>query len=197
MPITGDQAHTLSLPTPPTTPDELATILSTTFLLVPEARFFGAPLGDFFKALRVQLRPRTAAAEQDLAYMFRPALALIPSFRVNANTVWRRTPPQETPAAEVSRVPNHPSPPQCTSGAPASNPPRPTLPAFVTHGPGPVALPSASPPLPPVTLPLGRRVSRPLWLLFDQQEDSLCNPPPLVARGRLELTRPGWGILTT
>ena len=98
VPITVDQAHTLSLPTPPHTPEELATILSTTFLLVPEARFFGAPLGDFFKALRVQLRPRTASAEQALAYMFRPALALIPSFRVDANTVWMRTPPHETPA---------------------------------------------------------------------------------------------------
>ena len=59
---------------------------------MPDARFFGAPFGTFFKAVRVYLCPRTPLAEYTLAGLFLPALALVSSFRVTNDIVWLSLP---------------------------------------------------------------------------------------------------------
>ena len=163
--ITVEQAHALSLPGAPSTAADLAPTLTTTFLSEPEARFLGIGLGDFFKALRVQLRPRTAAAEQELALMFRPALALVPSLQVRGDTVRMSDLPE--PVFSGSSTPQ--DPPVLPGTAIPSHPPRP-----------------ASSPTP--TAPNGARPVAPTWALPPSSSGTLA--PPALRVPSL-LLRPG------
>ena len=122
---------------------DLATALHTTFFAEPEASFLGIGLGDLFKALRVQLRPRTAAAEQELALLFRPALALVPSLQVRGDTVRMSNLPEPVfPGCSTLQAP--PVPPDTAN---PSHPPRPA------SSPTPTAPNGARPAAPTLTLP--------------------------------------------
>ena len=149
--ITVEQAHALSFPGPPSTAADLATTLTTIFLSEPEARFLGIGLGDFFKALRVQLRPRTAAAEHELALMFRPALALVPSLQVRGNTV---------------RMSNLPGPVFPSSWS-LQAPPVPPDTANPSHPPHPASSPTPTP-------PNGARPVAPPWALPPSSSGTLA-----------------------
>ncbi len=195
--VTIAQVETLLFQSLPTTPEDFAPTLSTIFQTVPDARFFGAPFGTFCKAVRVHLRPRTPLAEYTLAGVFRPALALVPSFRVTNDTVWLSLPHLGALPATATATPAGPPCPALvqhgirpSAPAPAEPPsssdilspsafrslPHPsegsTRPQFGFHAQ--INLPSGFPSLSSATLPLGRRIPRPPWLLFDAQEANLC-----------------------